>query len=83
MEKMNKKLREELSSLNEHIATNTVSKAEIELYRKAVDEKVIVTSTQACVSMCVCTHIHMHVGMCLVFTFYEWVWVWSSLLICG
>ena len=51
MEKMNKKLREELSSLNEHIATNTVSKADMELYRKAVDEKVIVTSTQAGVSM--------------------------------
>ena len=57
MEKMNKKLREELSSLNEHIATNTVSKADMELYKKAVDEKVIVTNTQAGVSVHVCLNI--------------------------
>ena len=44
MEKMNKKLREELSSLNE---------------RKAVDEKVIVTSTQAGVSMCLYIHVYL------------------------
>ena len=61
MEKMNKKLREELSSLSEHIATNTISKTDMELYKKAVDEKVIV----CIVPTCTCTQVNVSTYVCM------------------
>ena len=40
VEKLNKKLHNELQSVNAHMTTNMVSKADFELYKKAVNEKV-------------------------------------------
>ena len=39
-EKLTKKLRDELQSLNAHVAANMVGKADFEAYKRAVNEKV-------------------------------------------
>ena len=41
VEKLNKKLHDELQSLNVHMTTNMVSKTDLELYKRAVNEKVM------------------------------------------
>ena len=41
-EKLTKKLRDELQSLNAHVSANMVGKADFEAYKRAVNEKVII-----------------------------------------
>ena len=41
-EKLTKKLHDELQSLNAHITTNMVGKADFEAYKRAVNEKVTI-----------------------------------------
>ena len=41
VEKLNKKLHDELQSLNVYMTTNMVSKTDLELYKRAVNEKVM------------------------------------------
>ena len=38
--KMSKRLSQKLKQLKEHVATNMVSKSDMDLYKKSVDEKV-------------------------------------------
>ena len=38
--KLNKKLRDQLKTLNEHVTDNMINKSDFEYYKKMVDEKV-------------------------------------------
>ena len=48
LERTNKKIREELSSLQEHVATFMVSKVDMDAYKKAVEEKVCMCPCNLC-----------------------------------
>lgn len=53
LDKANRKLKEEVRALQEHIAVNMVSKSDMETYKKAIDDKVRKPTAQACM------HIHV------------------------
>ena len=52
LERTNRKLREELAALQEHVATYLVSRSELEAYKKAIEEKVNGYT-------CMCMHVHV------------------------
>ena len=51
LERTNRKLREELAALQEHVATHMVSRSELEAHKKNTEEKV-----SECACMCMCMY---------------------------
>ena len=64
--KLNKKLRDELRSLNQHVADNMVSRVDFDYYKKLIDEKVISTLSE---TNCLWRHPFVHVARCACTSF--------------
>ena len=62
-ESKNHRLKEELRALQNHVTSQMVSKAELEKYKKVVEEKVCV-GVCVCVWGCVCVGVGVGVGVC-------------------
>lgn len=57
LDRANKRLREEVRELRQHMAENTLPRAEVEEYKKEVDEKVLVTMVA---NVVISPHRHPH-----------------------
>ena len=79
-EKLTKKLHDELQSLNAHMTTNMVGKADFEAYKRAINEKVTIENFTArkgrfqvdvinnCFQMDQYVHVHVHCGLAVLCT---------------